>query len=182
MRTSFFIINLSIYIYVCVFVCVCKSDIQWHSFIYLRFWPCCTAYGIFVPQLGIEPRPLPVNCWTAREFHIYVCPYLHGMGWGKGGREREVEEGGRREAKGAVKRRERRVKIGKDPESSKEQTYFWPGCKTGPRNQDCTEPGQSWDSRLTPQSRARWTAKQSVPAGLYPLKLNKNQGTCAPLS
>ena len=97
-----FLYNKSLYIYlcVCVFVCVCKSDIQWHSFIYLRFWPCCTAYGIFVPQLGIEPRPLPVNCWTAREFHIYVCPYLHGMGWGKGGREREVEEGGRREEQG----------------------------------------------------------------------------------
>ena len=91
-------LSLSLSIYMCV--CVCKSDIQWHSFIYLRFWPCCTAYGILVPQLGIEPRPLPVNCWTAREFHTYACPYLHGMGWGKGGREKwRREEGKSREGR-----------------------------------------------------------------------------------
>ena len=25
------------------------------------FWPCHTAYGILVPQLGIEPKPLAVR-------------------------------------------------------------------------------------------------------------------------
>ena len=41
-------------------------------FLYI-FWLCHMAYGILVPQLGIEPKPLAVrawslNHWTTREF------------------------------------------------------------------------------------------------------------------
>ena len=42
------------------------------------FWPCHAAYGILVPQPGIEPVPPAVevrspNHWTAREFPITFC-------------------------------------------------------------------------------------------------------------
>ena len=42
------------------------------------FWLHCTAWGILVPLLGIEPAPLAVkaqspNHWTAREFPQDGC-------------------------------------------------------------------------------------------------------------
>lgn len=41
--------------------------------IIFSFWPQCTAYGIFVPQLGLEPMSLALrvqspNHWTTRDF------------------------------------------------------------------------------------------------------------------
>ena len=42
-------------------------------FFFFFFWPCHSAYGILVPQPGIEPRSWAVkaqtlNHWTTREF------------------------------------------------------------------------------------------------------------------
>ena len=46
--------------------------IFWFCLLFFLFWPCYTAYGILVPQPGIEPIPLAMkarspNHWTARE-------------------------------------------------------------------------------------------------------------------
>ena len=47
-------------------------------FLFFGFWLCSTAYGILVPQLGIEPMPPAVevyspNHWIAREFYGGKC-------------------------------------------------------------------------------------------------------------
>ena len=50
-------------------------------FLFFGFWLCSTAYGILVPQLGIEPMPpamgvpSPDHCpnhWTTKEFPIFL--------------------------------------------------------------------------------------------------------------
>ena len=46
-----------------------QSDIHTYityTFVYL--FKLCVAYGNLVPQPGIEPGPLAVKMWTAKEF------------------------------------------------------------------------------------------------------------------
>ena len=33
-------------------------------YLFFHFWPCQLAWGILVPQPGIEPRPLQWRCWV----------------------------------------------------------------------------------------------------------------------
>lgn len=56
------------------------------SFLFFSFWPCPVAYGIFVPQQGIEPASLAVkaqnlNHWTVREFPLVHSLHMTAILW-----------------------------------------------------------------------------------------------------